>query len=78
MIQFLRKLFGLDARVPADAPVDMPIVPEPAQEAPVPAKPKRVAKPKGTAAKRKPAPKKEKAVSADKPAPARRGRPKKS
>ncbi len=78
MIQFLRKLFGLDARVPADAPVDMHIALDPVEEAPVPAKPKRVTKPKGTGAKRKPAPKKEKAVSTDKPATARRARPKKA
>lgn len=78
MIQFLRKLFGLDARVPADAPVDMHISLDPVEETPVPAKPKRVAKPAGAGAKKKAAPKKEKAVSADKPATARRGRPKKS
>lgn len=78
MIQFLRKLFGLDARVPADAPVDMHIALDPEKIFLEPAKPKRVTKPKETGAKRKPAHKKEKAVSTDKPATARRGRPKKS
>ena len=78
MIQFFRKLFGLDARVPADAPVDMHIVLDPVEEAPAPVKAKPVAKTTKPAAKKKTAaPKKEKTVKVEKTT-AKRGRPKKA
>ena len=77
MIQFLRKLFGLDARVPEDAPVDMHIILDPVEEAPAPVKSKPVAKTTKPAAKKKAAPKKEKTVKVEKTT-ARRGRPKKA
>lgn len=77
MIQFLRKLFGLDARVPADAPVDMHIALDPVEEAPAPVKAKPVAKTTKPSANKKSAPKKEKTVKVEKPA-TTRGRAKKS
>ena len=75
MIQFLRKLFGLDTRLPSNTPLDMHVGLD-LVETPMPAK--TVAKTPKTPAKKQTPPKKEKAVTTDKPTSARRGRPKKA